>query len=142
MSSEEIIIVESQGETYLQYYLKHYSRWISILISLYLLLDVIMLFVSIQYSFTQLFLYFGILMILISSGTLAFIYFERNYFWALLGSVLIGLLTTIETIIYLSLVSMNTVSLVLAIFSLLFSIAMIFLPILLVYIKNTKEKTK
>ncbi|HUT81565.1 MAG TPA: hypothetical protein VMZ29_10220 [Candidatus Bathyarchaeia archaeon] len=142
MSNEESIPQQIKSETYLQYYLKHYSMWISILISFYLLLDIIMLLVSIQYTFTELFLYFGILMILISAGTLAFVYFERNYFWGLLAAILIGLLTTIETIIYLAVVNMDTTSLVLAIISLICSIVMIVLPLTLVYLKNMKENSK
>jgi len=137
MSNEETP-KENTSETYFQYYIKHYSTWISILISLYLLLDIIMLFFQIHYTFAEIFAYFGIIMILISAGTLTFVYFEKNYFWALLCSIFIGLLTTSETSIYIAIVQMEKVSLVLAIISLVCSIVMIILPEILVYLKNTK----
>lgn len=133
----------SKGETYFSYYIKQRPMWISLLLSSYLLLDIIAIFVVTNYSFTKIFIYFGILMMFLAGGTLAFIYFEENFFWASLGSVILGIIPLIEIIIVLT-KTLTSADLGLAILSLLITLVLIALPVVLVIIrfKNKEEKSE
>ncbi|MBK5112379.1 MAG: hypothetical protein JJE41_02020 [Candidatus Heimdallarchaeota archaeon] len=124
----------SEGETYFSYYLKQRSMWISLLLSTFLLLDIITIFVKTNYSFTKIFAYFGILMLLLAGGALTFIYFEENFFWALLGSLVLGVMPLIEIIIVLT-KALTNVDLGLAILSLLIILLLCVLPVILVSIR-------
>jgi len=130
---------EEEPERYFDYYIKKNTMWISIFLSMYILLDIIALFLTTNFTFLEIFLYFGILMIIIGSGTLYFTWREKNYFWATMATIFLGLLTFIEIIIHLATVSLNTSSLISAILSLLVSLMFIILPILLVFLKNRQE---
>ncbi|NHJ32238.1 MAG: hypothetical protein FK732_05205 [Asgard group archaeon] len=138
MAEKESEVVEnneiSEGETYFSYYLKQRTMWISILLSMFLLLDIITIFVTTTYSFTEIFLYFGIIMLIIAGGSLAFIYLEENYFWAFLGSLVLGLMPVIEIIVILT-KSLSGSDLGLAIFSLVLVLILCILPIVLVYLR-------
>ncbi|NHK33014.1 MAG: hypothetical protein FK730_16825 [Asgard group archaeon] len=136
---EEPINDDDESERYFDYYIKKNTMWLSIFLSLFVLLDVIAIFLTTNYSFLEIVLYFGILMILVGSGVLYFVWREKNYFWAALASLFLGLTTFIEIIIHLSRVSMGTSSLIMAILSLLVSLGFLILPILLVFLKYRKE---
>ena len=123
-----------EGETYFSYYLKQRSMWISILLSMFLLLDIISVFITTIYSFTEIFLYLGILMLVLAGGALAFIYFEENYLWAFLSSLILGLMPVIEIIIILT-KALNGSDLGLAIVSLILGLILCILPIGLVYFR-------
>jgi len=139
VGSDEI----SEGETYFSYYFKQRSMWISILLSMFLLLNIITIFVITNYSFTEVFLYIGILMITLAGGALAFIYFKENYLWAFLGSLILGLMPVIEIIVILT-KALTGSDLGLAIFSLILGLILCILPTILVYIrfkfKNKKSE--
>ncbi len=123
-----------EGETYFSYYIKQRSMWISILLSMYLLLDIISIFIITIYSFTEIFLYLGILMLVLAGGALAFIYFENNYLWAFLGSLILGLMPVIEIIVILT-KALTGSDLGLAIVSLILGLILCILPIVLVYFR-------
>jgi len=114
--------------------------WISIFISFFTILNITAIFLTANYYFTEIFLYFGILMILLGSGTLVFVYYNANYFWALVSAICLGLVPAIEITVNMILVSMDTTSQVLAIVSLSLTLVMIILPFILVYAKNTKKQ--
>lgn len=140
--SKEQIENEEESERYFDYYIKKNTMWISIFLSLYVLLDVIAIFLTTNYSFLEIFLYFGILMIIIGSCALYFIWREKNYFWATMVSIFLGLTTFIEIIIHIATVSLSTSSLIIAILSLVGSLGFIILPILLVFLKYRQELIK
>ena len=123
-----------EGETYFSYYLKQRSMWISILLSMFLLLDIISVFITTIYSFTEIFLYLGILMLVLAGGALAFIYFEENYLWAFLSSLILGLMPVIEIIIILT-KALTGSDLGLAIVSLILGLILCILPVALVYFR-------
>ena len=123
-----------ESVTYFSYYLKQRSMWISILLSMFLLLNIISIFVLTIYSFTDVFLYLGILMFVLSGGALAFIYFEDNYLWAFLAAVILGLMPVIEIIIILT-KALTGSDLGLAIVSLILGLILCILPIVLVYFR-------
>lgn len=123
-----------ESETYFTYYIKQRSMWISILLSMYLLLDIISIFIITIYSFTEIFLYLGILMLVLAGGALAFIYFENNYLWAFLGSLILGLMPVIEIIVILT-KALTGSDLGLAIVSLILGLILCILPIVLVYFR-------
>lgn len=129
-----------EGETYFSYYLKQRSMWISILLSMFLLLDIISVFITTIYSFTEIFLYLGILMLVLAGGALAFIYFEENYLWAFLSSLILGLMPVIEIIIILT-KALTGSDLGLAIVSLILGLILCILPVALVYFRF-KSKNK
>jgi len=125
---------EKARETYFSYYLKQRSMWISILLSMFLLLNIISIFVLTIYSFTEVFLYLGILMFVLAGGALAFIYFEDNYLWAFLAAVILGLMPVIEIIVILT-KALTGSDLGLAIVSLILGLILCILPIVLVYFR-------
>lgn len=129
----------SEGETYFSYYLKQRSMWISILLSMFLLLDIISVFITTIYSFTEIFLYLGILMLVLAGGALAFIYFEENYLWAFLSSLILGIMPVIEIIIILT-KALTGSDLGLAIVSLILGLILCILPIALVYFRFKFKK--
>lgn len=131
----------SEGETYFSYYLKQRSMWISLLLSTFLLLDIITIFVKTNYSFTEIFTYFGILMFLLAGGALTFIYFEENFFWAFLGSLILGIMPLIEIIIVLTKV-LTSIDLGLAILSLFIALLLSVLPVILVSIRFKVKNKK
>ena len=112
--------------------------WISILVSMFLILDIISIFIITIYSFTEIFLYLGILMLVLAGGALAFIYFENNYFWALLGSLALGLIPVVEIIVVLT-KALSGSDLGLAIVSLTLGLI---LPIVLVYFRFKSMNNK
>jgi hypothetical protein len=123
-----------KGESYFSYYLKQRSMWISLLVSTFLLLDIITLFMMTNYSFTEIFTYFGILMMLLAAGALTFIFFEGNFFWAFVGSLILGVMPLIEIIIVLT-KALTRLDLYLAILALLIAVLLCVLPIGLVIIR-------
>lgn len=123
-----------EGVTYFSYYLKQRSMWISILLSMFLLLNIISIFVLTIYTFTDVFLYIGILMLVLAGGAHAFIYFEDNYLWAFLAAVILGLIPVIEIIVILT-KTLTGSDLVLAIVSLILGLILCILPIVLVYFR-------
>lgn len=123
-----------ESETYFSYYIKQRTMWISILLSMFLILDIVSIFVITIYSFTEIFLYLGILMLVLAGGALAFIYFENNYFWALLGSLVLGLMPLIEIIVVLT-KTLSGSDLGLAIVSLILGLILCILPLGLVYFR-------
>ncbi len=129
-----------EGETYFSYYLKQRSMWISILLSMFLLLDIISVFITTIYSFTEIFLYLGILMLVLAGGALAFVYFEENYLWVFLSSLILGLMPVIEIIIILT-KALTGSDLGLAIVSLILGLILCILPVALVYFRF-KSKNK
>ena len=136
---EEQSTDEEVQERYFDYYIKKNTMWITIFLSLYLLLDIIAIFISTNYTFLYLFLYFGILMMVFGAGVLFFVWREKNYFWAIITALFIGLTPLIEIIIHLATVSMSTASLVMAILSLVIALALTLLPLFLVYWRYYKE---
>lgn len=93
---------DSEGETYLRYYLKKRSMWINILLSLFILLNVISLFLLTNFSYTEVFGYFWSFLILFGFGLNVFNGLEENYFWALLISTFTGIIPLIELIVILA----------------------------------------
>ena len=131
--------VEKRKE-FRSYYLQQRKTILSILISMYVILNVIALMLTTNYYFVDIFLYVGIIMLLISSGIVTTIVYEGNYLWALLSSIFIGLVPTIEFIIGFIIAKLEGVNLVLAILSLILSVLLIFIPSILVYIISNKGK--
>ncbi|MHA1557557.1 MAG: hypothetical protein ACTSPM_11565, partial [Candidatus Heimdallarchaeota archaeon] len=120
-------------EEFRSYYLQQRKVILSILISIYVFLNVIALVLTTYYYFVQIFLYIGIIMLLIITGIIITIVYERNYLWAFLSSIIIGLIPTIEFIIGLAIAKLEGVNLILVIISLILSLFLIFVPSVLVY---------
>ena len=131
------IKVEKRKE-FRSYYLQQRKVILSILISIYVFLNVIALVLTTYYYFVQIFLYIGIIMLLIITGIIITIVYEGNYLWAFLSSIIIGLIPTIEFIIGLAIAKLEGVNLILVIISLILSLVLIFLPSVLIYY-NTKK---
>ncbi len=131
------IKVEKRKE-FRSYYLQQRKVILSILISIYVFLNVIALVLTTYYYFVQIFLYIGIIMLLIITGIIITIVYERNYLWAFLSSIIIGLIPTIEFIIGLAIAKLEGVNLILVIISLILSLVLIFVPSVLIYY-NTKK---
>lgn len=124
-------------------YLKEKKLILTILLSMFVLLDIIGVFISANYLFKELFLYLGIIMVLFAVGISYIVVSERNYFWAILSSVVIGLLPTIEIIIHLATIKLEGADLGVTILALILSICGIIFPTLVIYllaIRNTKNK--
>jgi len=80
-------------------------------------------------------------MLVLAGGALAFIYFENNYFWALLGSLALGLISVVEIIVVLT-KALSGSDLGLAIFSLTLGLILCILPIVLVYFRFKSMNNK
>ena len=104
-------------EEFRSYYLQQRKIILSILISIYVFLNVIALVLTTYYYFVQIFLYIGIIMLLIIAGIIITIVYEGNYLWAFLSSIIIGLIPTIEFIIGLAIAKLEGVNLILVIIS-------------------------
>ena len=133
---------EIRNETYLQYYLRKYSMWESILLSMFVILNIIPLFLIRNFSFIELFYYFIILLILLTIGIDILIWFDMNALRALVAAIITGLVPTIELVIFLAQNSQKGTPLALAIISLLLAISQMILPIFLVAQKTTKLQNK
>ncbi len=127
-------------EEFRSYYLQQRKVILSILISIYVFLNVIALVLTTYYYFVQIFLYIGIIMLLIITGIIITIVYEGNYLWAFLSSIIIGLIPTIEFIIGLAIAKLEGVNLILVIFSLILSLVLIFVPSVLIYYKAKKTQ--
>ena len=138
---DEVVQVQRK-ETFkelLKEYMKEKKIILSILLSMFVLLDIIGIFISANYQFWEIFLYLGIIMILFAAGISYIVIIERNYFWSILSSIIIGLLPTVEIIIHLSLWNLIGVELGVSILGLFISICGIFLPTLLIYLLEMKK---
>ncbi|MCF2143649.1 MAG: hypothetical protein K9W42_08115 [Candidatus Heimdallarchaeota archaeon] len=133
---------EVRNETYLQYYLRKYSMWESILLSMFVILNIIPLFLIRNFSFIELFYYFIILLILLTIGIDILIWFDMNALRAIVAAIITGLVPTIELVIFLAQKNQKGTILALAIISLLLAISQMILPILLVAQKTTKLQNK
>ena len=143
---EEVVIKKKETfKDLLKEYLKEKKVILSILLSMFVLLDIIGIFISANYQFWEIFLYLGIIMILFAIGVSYIVITERNYFWSILSSIVIGLLPTIEIIIHLSLWNLTGAELGVSILGLIISICGIFEPTLIIYlleIREIKQKKK
>jgi len=133
------IKVEKRQE-FRSYYLQQRKVILSILISIYVFLNVIALVLTTYYYFVQIFLYVGIIMLLIIAGIIIIIVYEGNYLWAFLSSIIIGLIPTIEFIVGLAIAKLEGVNLILVIISLILSLFLIFVPSFLVYYNLKKRQ--
>jgi hypothetical protein len=139
---EEEITEEDNGELYIAYYIRQREIWFPMLLSFYILLNVIALIISYSYPFDQIFASQGVFMLLLSIEVIIVVVLERNYLWALLSSLIIGLMPIIELIIFLVQKSHSSKALGLLIFSLVFCTMMLFLPYLGIYYFERQEKNK
>lgn len=139
IETKKKIKIEERKE-FRSYYLQQRKVILSILISMYVVLNVIALMLTTYYYFVSIFLYVGIIMLVIISGIIVTIVYEGNYFWAFLSSIIIGLIPTIEFIIGLVIAKLEGVNLALVIISLIFSICLIFVPSVLVHYISKKSK--
>ncbi len=122
------------------YYLRQRKVILSILISMYAVLNIIASILTTYYNFVSIVLYVGIIMIVIISGIIITIVYENNYLWAVLGSIIIGVIPTIEIIIGLAIANLEGVNLIFVVISLIFSLCLIFVPTFLVHYKSKKSK--
>ncbi|NHJ05631.1 MAG: hypothetical protein EAX90_12465 [Candidatus Heimdallarchaeota archaeon] len=123
-------------------YLKEKKLILTILLSMFVLLDIIGVFISANYLFKELFLYLGIIMVLFAVGISYIVVSEKNYFWAILSSVIIGLLPTIEIIIHLATIKLEGADLGVTIFALILSISGIIFPTLVIYLLALRNMKK
>ncbi|HUU79179.1 MAG TPA: hypothetical protein VMX55_12610 [candidate division Zixibacteria bacterium] len=146
---QEISAKEEEKETrdfrnlFLEY-LKEKKLILTILLSMFVLLDIIGVIISANYLFKELFLYLGIIMVLFAVGISYIVVSEKNYFWAILSSVIIGLLPTIEIIIHLATIKLEGADLGVTILALILSICGIIFPTLVIYllaIRNIKNES-
>jgi len=146
---QEISAKEEEKETrdfrnlFLEY-LKEKKLILTILLSMFVLLDIIGVIISANYLFKELFLYLGIIMVLFAVGISYIVISEKNYFWAILSSVIIGLLPTIEIIIHLATIKLEGADLGVTILALILSICGIIFPTLVIYllaIRNIKNES-
>ena len=131
-------------DTYLAYYLGKRGMLISLLLSVFFMLNIIALFFPANelFTFVDIFLYFGILMILICGGTLSFIYFEGSYLWAIMGSLVEGVVPFIVLLNYIVNNDLNSTAHGLAVFSVVLSVVAIFLPFVLVAVSIHKRSNQ
>jgi hypothetical protein len=131
---------EDESERYFDYYMKKDTMIITIFLSLYLLLDIIAVFLSYNYDFTQLVLYFGVFLAIFAAASLYFVWRKKDYFWSIVAAVILGLIPFIEVIVYIARhLSMDIISLALAIVAGVIFLALMILPEFLVYYKYYKE---
>ncbi|MBD3189208.1 MAG: hypothetical protein GF308_01115 [Candidatus Heimdallarchaeota archaeon] len=132
---------KEEEETYLSYYLKQKRNWFSLLIGLFILLNLLALFLTTNYLLDAIFLYLGILMIIVAGASLFFIAWAENYLWALLASLIYGIMPIIELSIHLATVQVKGASLVFGILSMIIAVGFVFLPFILIF-EYQRRKTK
>jgi len=138
IESKKMIKLEERKE-YLSYYLQQRKVILSILISMYVVLNVIASILTTYYHFVSIFLYIGLIMLVIISGIIVTIVYEGDYFIAFLSSIVIGVIPTIELIIGLAIANLYGVNLILVVISLILSVCLIFVPSVLVHYKLKKS---
>lgn len=124
---------KEEEETYLSYYLKQKRNWFSLTMALFILLNIIAIFLTTNYLLDSIFLYLGILMIIIAGASLFFITWAENYFWALLASIIYGLMPIIELSIHFATVQVKGRSLACGIISMIIAVVFVFLPFVLIF---------
>ncbi|KAF5435252.1 hypothetical protein C5S36_03515 [Candidatus Methanophagaceae archaeon] len=140
IETEKKIRIEKRKE-FRAYYSQQRKVILSILISMYIVLNIIASILTTYYYFVNIVLYIGIIMLVIISGIIVTIVYENNYFWAFLSSIIIGVIPTIEIVIGLAVAKLEGINLILVIISLIFSVCLIFIPTVLVHYKLKRSKT-
>ena len=136
---------ETQKEkfTLRQYITDHRIHLLPILLASFVLVDIAAIFISVNYTFTEIFYLCGIIMILLAIGSAVIILLEGKPIWTFIGALFFGIAPIIEITIHLATVPQDTISLILAIFALILALVMIgFLFIAVPYYqkKITEEK--
>ena len=121
-------------ERFIDPYLEQRGIMFTILLSLYILLDITAIFVSATFWFYEIFLYIGLVMILFAVLTLIVIIKEENLVWAIIAGILMGLAPVIEIIIHLATVNTFTLDLLITILALILALFYTFTPFLSVYL--------
>lgn len=142
MSDKTIQNDEVKKETTLRKYLKKRINLLPLLVASFILIDIVVLFISENYTFTEMFYLCGIVLILLAVGSSIIVLLEADPFWAYICAFIFGLIPIIEIIIHLSTVPQDIISLVLAIVTIFLAIALICFLVLVVplYHKRKAEK--
>ncbi|MFW9924954.1 MAG: hypothetical protein ACFFDW_16885 [Candidatus Thorarchaeota archaeon] len=137
----ENVIPEEQkfSELLKEYILNNRIIFIKILLSLFILLDIISIIISATYLFYEIFIYSGIMMILIAGNVIFYVILERNLLWSIIGGVILGLVPLIEIIYHISTVVLDIGSIITSVFGLCFSLAVMIAPTVFVIRLNNKN---
>jgi len=135
---------EIQPETTARKYFSEKIKLLPILVASFVIIDIAALFISVNYTFTEMFYLCGIVMILLAIVCSVIIILEGNPLWAYICAIVLGLMPIIEIIIHIAAVPQDTASLVLAIVSIFLAVVLICFLIIIVpiYQKKKAEKTE
>lgn len=136
------ITEEKEKESFLGYYLKQSDTLFSILVSLFIVLDVIGVIISTTFLFYEIFLYLGIIMIILAALALYFIIRDEKFIWSIIAGFIMGFIPTVEIIIHLATIKMSTLDLSITIIALLFAVGYIFAPFLMAYMFAKRKEVK
>ena len=130
---------KEKRKDFLSYYFQQKKIIWSILLSMYIVMNIIAVILTTYYYFVTILLYNGILMLILTAGIITLVVLERDYFWAFLSSIVLGLVPAIELIVGLAIAPLDTLNLAFVIVFLIISVGLIFVPSGLVYHLLKKE---
>ena len=126
----------------LRYYLSQKLRLLPLLIGSFILIDITVLFLSANYTFTEIFYLCGIVMILLAIGSSIIILIEGSPIWSFVSAIVFGLIPIIEIIIHISMVPQDTISLILALLTIFLALVMICFLLLFIPFYQKKNEAK
>jgi len=142
MSDDSTQNYEGQQKSTVRDYLSKRIKLLPILVASFVIVDIAALFISVNYTFTEMFYLCGIVMILLAIGSSIIILLERNPLWAYICAIIFGIMPIIEIIIHIATVPQDTASLVLAIISMILAAILICFLIIIVPIYQKDKAGK
>ncbi len=133
---------EMQPETTARNYFSEKIKLLPILVASFVIVDIAALFISVNYTFTEMFYLCGIVMILLAIGSSIIILLEGNPLWAYICAIVFGLMPIIEIIIHIATVPQDTTSLALAIVTIFLAVVLVCFLIIIVPIYQRKKAEK
>ncbi|MHA1185254.1 MAG: hypothetical protein ACTSO7_10070 [Candidatus Heimdallarchaeota archaeon] len=142
IAQDDEALPEMNFRYYLRVYLAQKILLLPLLIASFILVDIVVLFISVNYTFIEMFYLCGIIMILIVIGSSIIILFERSPLSAYIAALIFGLVPIIEIIIHITMVPQDIASLILAILSIVLAIGVICFLIVYVPLYQNKKKAE
>ncbi|MEA2070194.1 MAG: hypothetical protein U9O98_02795 [Asgard group archaeon] len=109
-------------------YLPAKNKIISLLLGIFIIINIVALFVSENYSFFDLFLYFGILSIIIAIGTIFLTILSNNFLRSGIVALITGIIPVVEIITHIATNDLSPKSLGVAISLLVYCVILTILP--------------
>ena len=133
---------EKQPEITVRSYFSEKIKLLPILVASFVIVDIAALFISVNYTFTEMFYLCGIVMILLAISSSIIILLEGNPLWAYICAIIFGIMPIIEIIIHIATVPQDTTSLVLAIVTIFLAVVLVCFLIIIVPIYQRKKAEK